>query len=169
MLRANVSGAATRVQVLLNSQGYAKAGNAHRAGLTIPVAGLLQRELTLYLLVRPQDFSVLKTRGLYAPPENRLPSVSLLDRIGQDIEILHSLYPLVWRRWVQPEFLEQGPSLRQVRSPFDNAAVRFAGVGKRLAHSEGDGQEPFTSRFFGKPDGFALCIVKHVSCLMDVG
>ncbi len=61
VLRANVGGVATRVQVVLNSQDYMKACDAHRDGLTVAVTGLLQRELKLYHLVQPQDFSVVKT------------------------------------------------------------------------------------------------------------
>jgi hypothetical protein len=59
ILRADVGGTPTRVQVLLNPEDYKEACNAHRDGRIVVVSGLLQREAKLYYLLQPQDFSVL--------------------------------------------------------------------------------------------------------------
>ena len=59
-LRADVGGAPTRVQVVLNSDDYKKACDAHRDGHAVAVTGLLQREAKLYHLLTPQNFSVTK-------------------------------------------------------------------------------------------------------------
>ena len=58
-LRAEVAGAPTRVQVVLDSDDYKKACDAHRDGQAVAVTGLLQREAKLYHLLHPQDFSVV--------------------------------------------------------------------------------------------------------------
>jgi hypothetical protein len=59
ILRADVGGTATRVQVLLDSEAYRKACDAHRDARIVSVTGLLQREAKLYHLLQPQDFTVL--------------------------------------------------------------------------------------------------------------
>jgi hypothetical protein len=59
-LRADIGGAPTRVQVVLNSDDYKKACDAHRDGQAVAVTGLLQREAKLYHLLQPQNFSVAK-------------------------------------------------------------------------------------------------------------
>jgi hypothetical protein len=59
ILRADVAGAPTRVQVLLNLEDYKKACDAHRDGKTVTVSGLLHREAKLYHLLHPQDFTVV--------------------------------------------------------------------------------------------------------------
>jgi hypothetical protein len=58
-LKADVGGTPTRVQVLLRSDEYKMACNAHRDGLVVAVTGLLQREAKLYYLRQAQDFSVV--------------------------------------------------------------------------------------------------------------
>lgn len=59
VLRAEIGGRPTRVQVLLSAADYKKACDAHRDGLTVAVAGLLQREAKLYHLLQPQNFTVV--------------------------------------------------------------------------------------------------------------
>jgi hypothetical protein len=59
ILRANFGGTAIRVQVLLNSEDYKKACDAHRDGQIVAVTGLLQREAKLYHLLQPQNFSIM--------------------------------------------------------------------------------------------------------------
>jgi hypothetical protein len=61
-LRVDVGGAPTRVQVVLNSDDYKKACDAHRDGQAVAVSGLLQREAKLYHLLQPQNFSVVKVQ-----------------------------------------------------------------------------------------------------------
>lgn len=59
VLRADVGGVLTRVQVLLNAADYKKACDAHRDGQTVAVTGLLQREAKLYHLLQPQNFTAV--------------------------------------------------------------------------------------------------------------
>ena len=58
-LRVDLGGDPIRVQVVLNSDDYKKACDAHRDGLAVSVMGLLQREAKLYQLLQPQDLSVI--------------------------------------------------------------------------------------------------------------
>jgi hypothetical protein len=61
-LRADIGGAPTRVQVVLNSDDYKKACDAHRDGQAVAVTGLLHREAKLYHLFQPQNFSIAKVQ-----------------------------------------------------------------------------------------------------------
>ena len=61
-LRAEVGGAPTPVQVVLDSDDYKRACDAHRDGQTVAVTGLLQREAKLYHLLQPQNFSVVNVQ-----------------------------------------------------------------------------------------------------------
>lgn len=60
-LKADIAGNAVRVQVVLNSDDYKKACDAHRDGQAVSIMGLLQREPKLYHLLQPQDFSVVNS------------------------------------------------------------------------------------------------------------
>jgi hypothetical protein len=57
-LKADIGGTPTRVQVLLNSEDYKTACDAHRDGKIVVITGLLHREAKLYHLLQPQNFSV---------------------------------------------------------------------------------------------------------------
>ena len=61
ILRADVSGTPSRVQVVLGSEDYKKACDAHRDGKAVAMSGLLHREPKLYHLLQPQDFAVVPT------------------------------------------------------------------------------------------------------------
>lgn len=63
VLRADINGVLTRVQMVLGSADYKKACDAHRDGRAIAVTGLLQREAKLYHLVHPQDFIVMSSES----------------------------------------------------------------------------------------------------------
>jgi hypothetical protein len=58
VLRADVSGTPSRVQVVLGSEDYKKACDADRDGKAVAVSGLLHREPKPYHLLQPQDFGV---------------------------------------------------------------------------------------------------------------
>jgi hypothetical protein len=59
-LKADVGGAPVRVQVVLDSDDYKKACDAHRDRRSVTVTGLLQREAKLYHLLQPQQFAVVE-------------------------------------------------------------------------------------------------------------
>jgi hypothetical protein len=61
VLKADLGGSPTRVQVILKSDDYKKACDAHRDGQTVAVTGLLQREAKLYHLLQPQNFRVVES------------------------------------------------------------------------------------------------------------
>jgi len=58
-LKADVSGNPHLVRLLLSSEEYKKARDAHRDGRIVAVIGLLQREAKVYYLRQPQNFSVV--------------------------------------------------------------------------------------------------------------
>lgn len=59
ILKADLSGAPVRVQVMLNAEDYKKACDAHRDWRAVRVSGLLHREPKLYHLTQPRDFTMV--------------------------------------------------------------------------------------------------------------
>lgn len=58
-LKTEIDGTSVRVRIVLDSDDYKKACDAHRDGKAVCVDGLLQREAMLYHLIQPQDFQVI--------------------------------------------------------------------------------------------------------------
>lgn len=60
IMKADLAGAAVRVQVPLSADEYKKACDAHRDRRIVRVSGLLHREPKIYQLRQPQNFTVVE-------------------------------------------------------------------------------------------------------------
>ncbi len=60
VLRADIGGKPTRVQILLNAADYKKACDAHRDGKTVEVTGLLHREPNCTTFCRRKTFLLFR-------------------------------------------------------------------------------------------------------------
>ena len=116
------------------------------------------------LLRRRKAWSAFLRR---APFEDRLPTVALANGLGQDLQILFGIDLAARRQRPLLQVFERAPPIRGPLGEFEKATVGLAGIGKRLAFSEFDRQQPLPAPRLRQARGPPLRVGKDVCCLMD--